>query len=128
MYFVFSNPLVFTVISSASSLSSLLEDSELKTLDSSPGFYVDHTVTVRMQNEQKQNKGLYSENVEIIHLTILEPLLFSSILTMKARKQYLAITHPEQDGALVIDVHTNVSKNPFLKASQEESGTCKTTL
>lgn len=87
VYFVFSNPFVFTVIPGASSLSSLLEDSELKTLDSSPGFYVDYTVTVRMQNEQKQNKGLYSENVEIIHLTILQPLLFSSILTMKARKQ-----------------------------------------
>lgn len=92
MYFAFNNPLVFTVIPSASSLSSLLEDSELKTLDSSPGFYVDYTVTVSnsrvaLQNEQKQNKGLYSENVEIIHLTILELLLFSSILTIKARKQ-----------------------------------------
>lgn len=92
VYFVFSNPFVFTVISSASSLSSFSEDSELKTLDSSPGFDVDYTITVSnsrvaLQNEQKQKKGLYSENVEIIHLTILEPLLFSSILTMKARKQ-----------------------------------------
>lgn len=55
--------------------------------------------------------GPHTQNIETVHLTNLKHLSFCSMITMKKKKE----SHPEQDGASVIDVHTNASKTLILE-------------